>query len=102
MSSVGTVAPRSASGLGRLSSKHRDRRWIYNVLILFVVYGLGNLGFSALLMLGSASAFAVFASIELILRVLAFAQFQSEPRVFASVVRSARLEKSRVKQHLRQ
>jgi predicted MFS family arabinose efflux permease len=61
-----------------LGGKRAGQAMGVNVFTLFVGFGLGSLGFGALLRFGFANAFATFASIELILGVLAFALFRSE------------------------
>ena len=61
-----------------LGGKRAGQAMGLNVFTLFVGFGVGSLGFGALLRFGFANAFATFASLELILGVLAFALFRSE------------------------
>jgi predicted MFS family arabinose efflux permease len=61
-----------------LGGKRAGQAMGLNVFTLFVGFGVGSLGFGALLRFGFANAFATFASIELILGMLAFALFRSE------------------------
>jgi hypothetical protein len=49
-----------------------------NVFTLFVGFGLGSIGFGALLGFGFGPAFLVFAGMELLLGLLAFTLFRSE------------------------
>jgi hypothetical protein len=49
-----------------------------NVFTLFIGFGLGSLGFGALLEFGFVPAFSIFASAELILGILALPLFRSE------------------------
>jgi MFS family permease len=61
-----------------LAGKRAGQAMGLNVFALFVGFGLGSLGFGALLGFGFMPAFLLFASMELILGVLAFALFRSE------------------------
>jgi predicted MFS family arabinose efflux permease len=67
-----------------LGGRRAGQAMSLNVFTLFVGFGLGSLGFGALLGFGFATAFAVFASVELILGLLAFALFRSERPARAS------------------
>ena len=61
-----------------LGGKRAGQAMGLNVFTLFVGFGLGSLGFGALLQFGFVPAFSIFASAELILGVLALALFRSE------------------------
>jgi predicted MFS family arabinose efflux permease len=61
-----------------LGGKRAGQAMGLNVFTLFVGFGLGSLGFGALLRFGFVPAFSIFASFELILGVLAFVLFRSE------------------------
>lgn len=61
-----------------LGGRRAGQAMSLNVFTLFVGFGLGSLGFGGFLGFGLAAAFAVFASAELILGLLAFALFRSE------------------------
>jgi predicted MFS family arabinose efflux permease len=61
-----------------LGRKRAGQAMGLNVFALFVGFGLGSLGFGALLQFGFVPAFALFASLELILGVLAFGLFRKE------------------------
>ena len=61
-----------------LGGKRAGQAMGLNVFTLFVGFGLGSLGFGALLEFGFVPAFSIFASAELILGVLALALFRSE------------------------
>jgi predicted MFS family arabinose efflux permease len=61
-----------------LGGKRAGQAMGLNVFFLFVGFGLGSLGFGTLLGFGFVPAFLLFASVELILGLLAFALFRSE------------------------
>jgi predicted MFS family arabinose efflux permease len=61
-----------------LGGKRAGQAMGLNVFTLFVGFGLGSLGFGGLLPFGFTTAFTVFAGIELVLGLLAFALFRTE------------------------
>ncbi|HVE21887.1 MAG TPA: MFS transporter [Acidocella sp.] len=61
-----------------LGGKRAGQAMGLNVFTLFVGFGLGSIGFGALLGFGFGPAFLVFAGMELLLGLLAFTLFRSE------------------------
>jgi hypothetical protein len=61
-----------------LGGKRAGQAMGLNVFFLFVGFGLGSLGFGALLRFGFVPAFSLFASLELILGGMACGLFRSE------------------------
>jgi hypothetical protein len=61
-----------------LGGKRAGQAMGLNVFTLFVGFGLGSLAFGALLPFGFTTALTVFASVELVVGLLAFALFRTE------------------------
>ncbi|MBS7542493.1 MFS transporter [Ancylobacter oerskovii] len=61
-----------------LGGKRAGQAMGLNVFTLFVGFGLGSLAFGALLTFGFVTAFAIFAGVELLIGIFAFALFRGE------------------------
>ncbi|HTJ91300.1 MAG TPA: MFS transporter [Acidocella sp.] len=61
-----------------LGGKRAGQAMGLNVFTLFIGFGLGSLVFSGLMQLGFATAFGLFAIVELVLTCLSFGLFRSE------------------------